>query len=444
MKFVPYLGCVDSGVEWLGELPASWSVESLKRRFRVANGSTPKSDEPSFWDGDIPWVTPEDLSKVTGKVIESTRRQITAEGYESCATRRVPQGSVILSTRAPIGSLAISAVELCTNQGCRALVPSAGALPEFIYYFLSSAVDPLQSFGRGTTFLELSAADLASFPAPFPSVQEQQAIVTFLDREIAKLDTLIAKQNRLIELLQEKRQAIISHAVTKGLNPDAPMKDSGLEWLGEVPEHWTLTRARRVAGVFVPQRNKPELNEIDGVFWATMEDMGGDTIASTSYRVSDAAMKSAGSRVLPTDSVITSCVGNFGAAVINRVPVVINQQLQAFVPRRITAVFLRYLVAASRPYFEMVATAATLVYVNQERFADLPLVVPPSAEQVAIVRRLDEECQKIDGLVAKARRSIELIQEHRTALISSAVTGKIDLRAYADASSPSVEALATT
>jgi type I restriction enzyme S subunit len=154
---------------------------------------------------------------------------------------------VILSTRAPIGSLGIADQPLCTNQGCKSLVPNENQHSPFLAYVLDIATDELNVRGRGTTFLELSSDALSAFEVPFPSAVEQSSIANFLDRETAKIDALVADYRTLIELLQEKRQAVISHAVTKGLDPTVPMKDSGVEWLGEVPEHWDIMRLKWIS-----------------------------------------------------------------------------------------------------------------------------------------------------------------------------------------------------
>lgn len=220
-------------------------------------------------------------------------------------------------------------------------------LPQFFYFLTQSKFfqEQLQSKSKSSAQAGVYMGDVSATSIMFPTnYEEQQTIAAFLDRETAKIDALIAEQQRLIELLKEKRQAVISHAVTKGLNPNAPMKDSGIEWMGKVPEHWDRMVAKRVTNVFVPQRNKPELNdEGDGVFWATMEDMKKDEINQTGFWVSEKATKDAGSRILSKGAVIASCVGNFGVASINVVDVIINQQLQAYIPKPVLkAEYLRY------------------------------------------------------------------------------------------------------
>jgi type I restriction enzyme S subunit len=265
-------------------------------------------------------------------------------------------------------------------------------------------------------------------PLVLPPVGEQAQIANFLEHEIAKIDILIDKQQLLIALLKEKRQALISHAVTKGLNPDAPMKDSGVEWLGEVPEHWEVSRAKYVSRIFIPQRNKPELNFNKGVSWATMEDMKSRYILATAHRVEEIAAFNAGSKILPAGAVIASCVGSFGVTSINKIDVIINQQLQAFMPEKIKAEYLSYLVMLSKTYFELIGTAATLVYVNQQGFENMPAVVPPQGEQAKIIDYVEAVFQQFENLIDKSTQAIAFMQERRTALISAAVTGKIDVR----------------
>jgi type I restriction enzyme S subunit len=216
--------------------------------------------------------------------------------------------------------------------------------------------------------------------------------------------------------------------VTKGLNASAPLRPSGIDWLGDVPEHWEVKRAKFVSNIFVPQRNKPDLNDSEGVSWATMDDMKTKYINTTNRRVDDTAAIKSGSKTLAKGAVIASCVGNFGVASINQVEVIINQQLQAFIPTKIKPEYLREIVSISKVYFEKIGTAATLVYVNQQGFENLPVVRPPADEQNSICRYIELEDSKFGQLLDKAQSAITLLKERRTALISAAVTGKIDVR----------------
>ena len=212
----PHAPMKPSGIEWLGEVPEHWEVLPLKKSFHIVGGSTPKSETESFWDGGILWATPSDLSKRESIYMNDTQRKITASGLASCGTTLVPSASIILSTRAPIGSLAIAGVEMCTNQGCKSLVPSRRAKTEYFAHLLSISTTELNIRGKGTTFLELSGDELGAFktPGPAPPPPEQTQIAAFLDSELAKFDTLTAEAQRAIDLLQERRTALISAAVT--------------------------------------------------------------------------------------------------------------------------------------------------------------------------------------------------------------------------------------
>ena len=204
-------------------------------------------------------------------------------------------------------------------------------------------------------------------------------------------------------------------------------KDSGVEWLGEIPVHWMMSKAKFVSKIFIPQRNKPELNtDGEGLPWLTMDDMSGDRVSNTSFKVSEESAVQAGSRVLQKGSVVASCVGNFGVTAINEVDVIINQQLQAFIPTTIDSDYLRLTVSISSDYFKMRATAATIEYVNQAGFANIPLALPPIEEQRSIARFLDYKTAQIDALIAKKETLLKKLAEKRTALISQAVTKGCD------------------
>lgn len=314
------------------------------------------------------------------------------------------------------------------NNHAHILRPNSRKICSIFLKYALNRVD-FHLYINGSTRDKLTQADMNAIALRLPPLEEQRTIAAFLDHETARIDRLIEKQQRLIELLKEKRQAVISHAVTKGLDPNVPMKDSGVEWLGQVPAHWAVTRAKMVSEIFVPQRNKPELNDSgDGLHWATMEDMKSDAIDETRKYVSQEAVEAAGSKVLKKGAVVASCVGNFGIASVLNIDVVINQQLQAYIPKAISGPYLRDVITCSKVYFDLVGTAATLVYVNQEGFGNLPIPLPPMVEQREIERHIDLSKAKLDRAIAKGQQQVSLLQERRTALISAAVTGKIDVR----------------
>ena len=213
---------------------------------RIKNGTTPASGEADYWDGDVPWATPEDLGKPNNDRISRTKRQVTEKAVADCNLSVLPAGSVIISTRAPIGHMAINETPMAFNQGCRGIIPGDQVNGPFLYYLLKSRAAALNAMANGTTFVELSRDELAAVPVEFPPLDTQQQIARFLDEKTARIDGLIEKKRALLDRLAEKRQALITSAVTKGLNPDAPMRSSGIDWLGEIPAHWEVLPLKRV------------------------------------------------------------------------------------------------------------------------------------------------------------------------------------------------------
>ena len=203
----------DSGVEWIGDIPADWEIHQLKNNFRIYSGATPKSEIAENWDGNIVWITPADY-KTADKYVSQGKRNISEIGYNSCGTTLVPSGSIIFSKRAPIGTVAITKTELCTNQGCLSCVPKVNANSDYCYYVMSAFTEQFNLFGTGTTFKEISYNDFRSFKVPFPPLDEQKEIAAYLDEKTAAIDSLIAKKNQLVTELESLKKSLIFEYVT--------------------------------------------------------------------------------------------------------------------------------------------------------------------------------------------------------------------------------------
>lgn len=201
----------DSGIDWIGEIPESWSVSKTKYLFEVICGSTPDSDFEDYWDGEIKWITPADMNDF-GR-ISTGNRTITEKGYKSCGTTIVPINSIIISNRAPIGKINLSNELLCTNQGCKCLV-NENICNEYFYYFYYANKEELINLGRGTTFKELSTGDLQNFQIIIPTKEEQQEIVDYLNDKCAKIDELIEDKEAQIEKMENYKKSLIFEYVT--------------------------------------------------------------------------------------------------------------------------------------------------------------------------------------------------------------------------------------
>ena len=410
------------------------SAEEL-RRFRPYSSYS----EPDFWNGEIVWVTPDDLGDLVTPVLSNSSRHITDEGHRNCGTTIVPAGSLVLSTRAPIGHLAIAGVELCTNQGCRSLVFRSTSDGRYSYYQLHAARPELESWGQGSTFKELSRSKLEALPLVDPPPDEQRAIAEFLDRETGKIDALVAKKERLIELLQEKRTALITHAVTKGLDPTAPTKPSGIDWLGDIPAHWEVKPLKRCIdpGTSISYGIvQPGPHVEDGVPFVQTTNISGtgdfalDRLQRTTFEIESAYPRS---RIKPGD-ILLGIRASIGAAHI--VPDHLDgANLSRGVARIVPGSMLRskFLVHYlwSQAVFEfwgLGSQGTTFSDVPIGTVRELPVPIPPLSEQATVVEKLELQLDGIDRLLDRIRDAVARLHEFRTALISAAVTGKIDVR----------------
>jgi type I restriction enzyme S subunit len=239
-KYQAYPEYKDSGVEWIGSIPAEWSMLKLTHAYdAIGSGTTPPTNEEEWYGGDIPWVTTGELRE---RVIYKTTKYITNGARSRFPTLRLyPEGSVAIAMYgATIGRLGIFGVQATTNQACCVLASSKKVDNQYVFYWLQAFRDDIVRLSSGGGQPNINQEKVASLKVSAPCKDQQHTIAAFLDHETARIDRLIEKQQRLIELLKEKRQAVISHAVTKGLDPNVPMKDSGVEWLGQVPEHWSV------------------------------------------------------------------------------------------------------------------------------------------------------------------------------------------------------------
>ncbi|WP_138205112.1 restriction endonuclease subunit S [Haloimpatiens lingqiaonensis] len=419
-----------SGVEWIGEIPEEWEVKPLKRVFKIVNGGTPSSSEENYWNGEIVWITPNDLSKLTEVYIKDSERKITEDGLYNCSAKKVPMNSIIISTRAPIGYVAIAGVDLCTNQGCKSLVPTKVINHEYFYYWIYSISFYLNALGQGTTFMELSNSSLSMVELLIPSMNEQKAIANFLYEKTAEIDALIADKEKVIELLQEKRQAIISEAVTKGLNPNVRMKDSGIEWIGEIPEHWDIRRIKYLSNI----RNVKASDGDNDKTYVGLESIESKT-----------------GKLLTNNNDEQQAVGE--TANIFRKGDVLFGKLRPYLAKCIVADFngrctsellvLRtasnmlpeylYLFMLSPIFIDVVNSStygAKMPRASWDFIGNLKVPLPNIKEQEEIVEYLIKLTNNMDDLISDISTQIQKLKEYRQSLISEAVTGKVDVREF--------------
>lgn len=438
-KYQPYPEYNDSGIEWLGRIPAHWQLVRLKHECVFSGGGTPTKDNLAYWGGDIPWISPKDMKY---QVITDSIDKITAVAVSESSTKLVPEGALLMVVRSGILQrtipVAINTVPVTLNQDMKALRFKSKDKAFFFLYYIQGLESQLllEWCKQGATVESIEHELLANARYPQPPNDELKAINQFLDYETVRIDRLIAKQQRLIELLKEKRQAVISHAVTKGLNPDAPMKESGVEWLGQVPEHWGVSALGYYAMLntgATPDRSK---NQYWGgvIPWIKTGEVRYDTIYETEETITQAALSETSVRLSNPGTLLMAMYGQGmtrGRVAILGVSATYNQACVAInTNSKITNDFLKFFFMAGYDALRDGGNETSQMNLNADIVSKFKILVPSYEEQNDIVSFLKVKLTHYDLLIIKSENSIALMQERRTALISAAVTGKIDLRGW--------------
>ncbi len=399
---------------------------------RIKNGTTPASGEAEYWNGDVKWATPEDLGKLTSDRISTTKRMVTEKAVEESNLSVLPAGSVIISTRAPIGHMAINDEPMAFNQGCRGIIPDDRVYGPFLYYYLKSRAPELNAMANGTTFVELSRDELAAVPVQFPPLETQRRIAQFLDEKTVRIDGLIEKKRTLLDRLAEKRQALITRAVTKGLDPAAPMKPSGIDWLGDVPAHWDVLPLKRVLASST-YGISASLEPTGEVAILRMGNLADGEIDLGDARFLDEVDE--GLLLAANDIVFnrTNSLDLVGKAAIFRgcqdYPVSFASYLVRFrFGSRYHPEYANYVMGTD----DLMALGRTLALpsigqanLNPSRYAQIEFPIPPFEDQSKIVDFLAGEVGALRDSATKIVTSIEQLEEYRAALITAAVTGKL-------------------
>jgi len=418
MNWPPYPAYRHSGVEWLGDIPSAWNTSRLKFIAWFNYGES----------------LPAEAREAGEVAVYGSNGPV---GTNSAANTSAP--CIVIGRKGSFGSIQY------TDSPCFAIdttyfVDPSSAKADIRWLFYALSVLQLDALSRDSAVPGLSREFAHNQWLPYAPELEQRAIAAFLDRETATIDALIAKQQRLIELLQEKRAALISHAVTKGLDPTVPMKDSGVEWLGEIPAHWEVRRLKHVSeslqtGPFgsqlhtsdywpggIPVVNPSHLR--DGCIQAdpdvAVDERTRDRLIRHELRAGDIVLARRGE--LGRSALVTQCeqgwlCGTGSLRMRPRRDLVHSPFLNSFLSTK-----------GVQDWLTLRSVGSTMDNLNTAILGRVPTTVPPVREQRAIAAFLDLEAAKIDALIAKVKEAIERLREYRTALISAAVTGKIDVR----------------
>ena len=441
-RWQPYPTYKDSTVEWLAQMPQHWGTRPLKRMAGVAYRG--------FTDGDwieSPYITEDGIRLIQtgnigiGRYREQGFRYIDDDTFDTLRCTEVAPGDVLICRlAAPVGRACLApdlGVRMITSVDVAILKLSANYDGRYVVYCLSSKpyLDWMQSVCRGGTRDRVSRSMLGSAQIPVPPFPEERAIADFLDCETAKIDMLIAKNARLIELLQEKRAALITRAVTKGLDLHAAMKDSGVEWLGEIPAHWEVSTLKRIgrigAGSGFPHDEQGSMDEALPFFKVSDMNLPENQVLMQQQvnTVSLATARRLGAEVFPSDTIVFPKVG--AALLTNKRRILardscLDNNIMALIPGHVQTRYLYHFLSCLD--LGRLANPGAVPSVNKSQVHELPTLSPPFREQRAIAVFLDRETARIEAFVQRVQQVIEKLQEYRSALITAAVTGQIDVR----------------
>lgn len=425
---------------WLNRIPNGWLLLPLKYRSASPVKDGPH-ETPQFLDEGIPFLSVDGIQD--NKLTFAGCRFISSSAHFKFSQKCKPlKGDILLGKAASVGKVALvdTTREFNVWSPLAVITPIHESLSKFIYYSLQSTIlqDQCDVFANSNTQKNLGMNTIDNLEFTFPSNKEALAISSFLDYEIAKIDNLIEKQQQLIELLKEKRQAVISHAVTKGLNPDVPMKDSGVVWLGKIPKNWGMVPLKYLCefnGGGTPNKDNLSYWKNGTIPWISPKDMKNFLINEAQDYVTERAVSESSTKIIRPNSLLivvrSGILQRTIPVAINLRQVTLNQDMKAlYFTEKMRTQFIAYFIMGhvNALLTKWTKEGATVESIEHEYLANSLIPVPPRQEQQAIINYVEKQIQIFQDLEKSASLGIQLLKERRTALISAAVTGKIDVR----------------
>jgi len=425
VRYKKYPKYKDSGVEWLGDVPEGWIKTYLKYISNVNMGQSPSSTTYNNEGFGIEFLQ----GNADFGNIYPTARTFTTDAKKISKIE-----DILFTVRAPVGAMNISNKRYAIGRGLCAISSTKHSKKSFLWWLMPLIKMELDTVATGSTYEAVSVEQVNNSSVSLPPLKEQKAIANYLDNATNKIDTLIIKQKRLIELLKEKRQALISKAVTRGLDDSVEMKDSGVEWLGAVPKDWELWKVSHAfsivgSGTTPLTSNKSYYN--GHIPWVTTGELRENNIISTKKMLTNKALAENSSlRQFPIGSIVIAMYGaTIGRLGILGIKATTNQACCVMTNSvSIDNKYLYYWLMGYKEEIVKLGYGGGQPNISQDTISNLKISAPSIKEQKIIINYLDQKTTQIDILIGKSTKAITLLQEKRTALISAVVTGKIDVR----------------
>lgn len=377
-----------SGIDWIGDIPSHWVSKRLRYVCEFRNGYTPSKANGEYWaDGTIPWYRMEDIREF-GRFLKESKQSISKDAVKGCGLFEA--GSFILATTATIGEHAMLIVDSLANQRFTNLKIRKSlnhtVTKEFFFYYLFVIDEFCKSTTKTTTFPAMDMTDLRNFGVSIPPLAEQEAIAAWLDEKCGEIDAAIAKVDREIELIDELKQSEISRVVTRGLNPNASLRPSGIDWIGNIPSHWEIAPVKYSFNLFAGATPKTEKAIYwDGeIIWITPADYKTDDhyISKGRKNITKEGLASCATEIVPINSLIFSKRAPIGTVSLAKTPLCTNQGCISCVPKSATnSNFFYYSCRIATKEFEMLGSGATFLEISSSNFANFKMPLPGQPHQ---------------------------------------------------------------
>ena len=422
----------DSGVQWLGEIPSHWEVCKVKHHYKMITGFTPSTGKSEYYsnNSDNTWVTIADMKT---KFISESSSHISDLYIKNFKPTIVPKGSLLYSFKLSVGQVAFADKDLYTNEAISSFENNENVCLGFLFYSASLCIIKNANTNIYGAFI-LNQELIKNATIVYPPFAEQKAIANYLDTATAKIDEAIAQQQKMIDLLNERKQIIINNAVTKGLNPDAPMKDSGVDWIGEIPEHWEVMKLKHVTskiGSGSTPRGGAEVYQDSGIMFLRSQNVYNDGLKldDVAHIVDGVHQKMKGTQVKYNDILYNITGGSIGRCCCydREDEANVNQHVSIVRPKGIIAKYLMYNLQSDNAQRQL---RETLKGGNREglaavTFKEFLILTCPKEEQNQIVSHIERMFVNIDRAISNATKQISLLQERKQIIINDVVTGKV-------------------
>lgn len=410
-----------SGVKWIGDIPEEWSIAKTKYLVNsIKSGGTPDSSNQEYYcDEGIPFVSISDMSQVD--YIYKTQKYLTIKGVESKKLTIYEQGTILYSIYATLGKVAELKVKATINQAILALVINEKINKSFFKYNLNAMEDYIINYSNGNTQYNLNAEKVKNFDFVLPILDEQQQIANYLDKKVSLIDTIISKQKTLIEKYKAYKQSLITETVTKGLNKDVPMKDSGIEWIGEIPSHWESKKIKLLTNIIL---QKVEVNKLK--LYLGLENVECWSGKIISYSKTDNLEVEKGSVFYKGNVLFGKLRPYLAKCVVTNDTGICSDEFLVLEPVNIDAKLLKYMML-SRKFIDLINSltyGVKMPRANWSLIGNIELPLCNIEEQKEIADFLDKKCNEIDSIISKKEQLIEKLESYKKSLIYECVTGK--------------------